>query len=218
MAWYGTDREGPADDAQGMGKSFAADGALWRLVVARSRDGGRTMTLPRNATPVLARGRICTGSSTGGCGLPGSRVLYDCFGVSLDRSGRFTAVYTSALPRTSLGEATASHSEYVTDPMLAELHGFVDEYVAEGGPVDMLEARTKARTFAGRDMHPQRLHCVALTVEVTTQLLEVVEEFFRDAAAEVGDWPSTTAAELTPSTRARLERIRSRRRDRPTAP
>ncbi|MBK5306867.1 MAG: PadR family transcriptional regulator [Frankiaceae bacterium] len=95
--------------------------------------------------------------------------------------------------------------------MLAELHGFVDEYLAEGGPLDMLEDRTKARTFAGREMHPERLHSVALALDVTTQLLEVVEEFFTRTAAEVDNWPSTTDAELTPSTRARLEQNQSRR-------
>jgi DNA-binding PadR family transcriptional regulator len=99
--------------------------------------------------------------------------------------------------------------------MLAELHGFVDEYLAEGGPLDMLENRTTSRTFRGRAMQPERLHSVALALDVTTQLLEVVEEFFSTTAHELDEWPSTTAAELTPSTRARLERIRSRRTSRP---
>jgi PadR family transcriptional regulator AphA len=97
-----------------------------------------------------------------------------------------------------------------TSAMLAELHGFVDEYLAEGGPLDMLEEHTSSRTFRGRQMHPERLHSVALALDVTTQLLEVVEEFFTSTADEVEDWPSTTAQDLTPSTRARLERIRSR--------
>lgn len=96
--------------------------------------------------------------------------------------------------------------------MLAELHGFVDEYLAEGGPLDMLEARSSSRAFRGREMHPERLHSVALVLDVTTQLLEVVEDFFTSTAAEVDDWPGTTDADLTPSTRARLERIQSRRR------
>jgi DNA-binding PadR family transcriptional regulator len=93
--------------------------------------------------------------------------------------------------------------------MLSELHGFVDEYLAQGGPLDMLEGRTPSRTFRGRDMHPERLHSVALALDVTTQLLGVVEEFFTNAAAEIENWPSTTAAELTPSTRLRLQRVRS---------
>lgn len=96
--------------------------------------------------------------------------------------------------------------------MLAELHGFVEDYLAEGGPLEMLEARTSTRTFRGRDMYPERLHAVAVALDVTMELLEVVETFFTRTAAEVDDWPSTTAAELTPSTRARLERIQSRRR------
>jgi len=95
--------------------------------------------------------------------------------------------------------------------MLAELHGFVDDYLAEDGPLEMLEGRTKARAFRGRDMHPERLHAVALALDVTTELLAVVEDFFERTADEVDDWTSTTASELTPSTRARLERIRARR-------
>jgi DNA-binding PadR family transcriptional regulator len=100
--------------------------------------------------------------------------------------------------------------------MLAELHRFVDEYLAPGGPLEMLEERTSSRTFRGREMHPERLHSVAMALDVTTQLLEVIEEFFGTTADEVDDWASTTAAELTPSTRARLERIRSRRTSSPT--
>jgi hypothetical protein len=95
--------------------------------------------------------------------------------------------------------------------MLAELHGFVDEYLAEGGPLDMLEGQTRSRSFAGREMHPQRLHSVALALDVTTQLLAIVQEFFASTAAEVDNWPSTTSAEVTPSSRARLEQIRSHR-------
>jgi PadR family transcriptional regulator AphA len=95
--------------------------------------------------------------------------------------------------------------------MLAELHGFVDEYLAEGGPLDMLEGRTSSRTFRGREMHPERLHSVALAADVTTQLLGVVEEFFTTTAAEVDGWSSTTSTELTQSTRRTLERIRARR-------
>lgn len=92
--------------------------------------------------------------------------------------------------------------------MLDELLGFVDEYLAEGGPLDMLEGRARSRTFRGRQLYPDRLHSIALTLDVTTQLLGMVEEFCTRTAAEVEGWPSTTATELTPSTRARLERIR----------
>jgi DNA-binding PadR family transcriptional regulator len=95
--------------------------------------------------------------------------------------------------------------------MLVELHAFVDEYLAEGGPIDMLEGRTSSRSFGGREMHPERLHSVALALDVTTQLLGAVERFFTTTAAEIDRWPSTTATELTPSTRARLERILARK-------
>ena len=96
--------------------------------------------------------------------------------------------------------------------MLAELHGFVDDYLGDGGPLDMLEGRTGSQSFRGREMHPERLHSVALALDVTTALLGVVEEFFARTADEVDDWASTTDPELTPATRARLERIRSRQR------
>lgn len=94
--------------------------------------------------------------------------------------------------------------------MLAELHGFVADYLADGGPLDMLEGKTRSRTFGGRQMHPERLHSVALALDVTTQLLEVLEEFFTTTAEEVEEWASTTDPGLTPSTRARLDRIDAR--------
>ena len=73
--------------------------------------------------------------------------------------------------------------------MLAELRGFVREYLAEGGPMDMLEqgigGAGERRTFAGRTMFPERLPNVALTLDITTRLLEEVERFFNAEAAAV---------------------------------
>ena len=88
--------------------------------------------------------------------------------------------------------------------MLAELRGFAREYLAEGGPMDMLEAGAggpaKRLTFAGRTMFPERLPGVALALDVTTRLLEEVERFF---AEEV------TATDPA-ATRRRLEAIVAR--------
>jgi DNA-binding PadR family transcriptional regulator len=91
--------------------------------------------------------------------------------------------------------------------MLATLRGFVREYLAEGGPVDMLEQGIGGpgdrRTFAGRTMFPERLPSVALTLDITTRLLEQVERFFDVEAATVrqGRLPDPAAA------RRRLEEI-----------
>jgi hypothetical protein len=114
VAWYGADREGPADSKGTMGKPYAADGAIWRLVVSRSHDGGAHWTTPQAATGPVARGMVCV--SGGGCSsTPGSRQIYDCFGVTLDAQGRFSAVFTNALPRTSPTDPNHAHSEYVAD-------------------------------------------------------------------------------------------------------
>jgi DNA-binding PadR family transcriptional regulator len=73
--------------------------------------------------------------------------------------------------------------------MLATLRGFVREYLAEGGPMDMLEQGVGGpgarRTLAGRTMFPERLPGVALTLDITTRLLEEVERFFDVEAATV---------------------------------
>lgn len=59
-------------------------------------------------------------------------------------------------------------------------------------------------------MYPERLHSVALAIDVTTQLLETIDRFFTEAFAEVTGWPSPTDASLTAATRERLERILER--------
>lgn len=105
--------------------------------------------------------------------------------------------------------------------MLDEMLGFVDEYLAEGGPLWMLEHGlaiasasdgTPPIEYAGRPMFPSRLHVVALVVEATTALLASVEQFARTTAHEVRGWASTTDPAATPATRARLEAIRQRHR------
>lgn len=101
--------------------------------------------------------------------------------------------------------------------MLDEMLGFVDEYVELGGPLWMLEneisnPRGDRVEFHGRPMYPERLHVVALSIDVTTQLLETIHTFFAEATELVSSWPSTTDSSLTADTRQRLERIRSRAR------
>lgn len=95
--------------------------------------------------------------------------------------------------------------------MLQEMLGFVDEYLEEGGPLSMLEQGVVGE-FHGRPMFPERLHVVALAIDITTQMLELLDGLFVDAAAEVAVWPSPDDVSITPSTRARLEAIRDRNR------
>jgi DNA-binding PadR family transcriptional regulator len=101
--------------------------------------------------------------------------------------------------------------------MLDTLLGFVDEYLEAGGPLSMLESGPEgdgheAQVFHGRPQFPERLHVVALVLDVTTALLADVEASLRSAVEEVRDWPSTTDVGVAPLTRRRLERIRDRGR------
>jgi hypothetical protein len=64
--------------------------------------------------------------------------------------------------------------------------------------------------FHGRPMYPERLHVVALAIDVTTQLFETILSFFDDAADREASAPGTTDISITPDTRQRLERTRSR--------
>lgn len=91
--------------------------------------------------------------------------------------------------------------------MLAELYGFVEEYLSPGGPVEMLEGTAPVGEFRGRPMHPDRLHAVALALDVTTRLLETIDDFFSCTAHDVATWPATADPSLTAGTRARLEQI-----------
>ncbi len=94
--------------------------------------------------------------------------------------------------------------------MLDELGGYVEDYLAEGGPLDMLEDATANRHFRGRQMFPDRLHAVAVALDLTTALLAALDEAGRAMATEVERWPSTTDPELASDTRARLEVILAR--------
>ena len=101
--------------------------------------------------------------------------------------------------------------------MLDEMLGFVDEYLAEGGPLWMLEqgvgsVESGRLEFRGRPMFPERLHVVALVIDATTRLLAEVERFARATAAETREWSSGDDPANTAATRARLEAVRKRHR------
>ena len=132
----------------------------------------------------------------------------------------FHGSHGSADDLASAMDATADAARAMLDEML----GFVDEYLADGGPLWMLEHGVTSITsadasgdasppvFAGRAMFPERLHVIALVIESITSLLSCVESFARATAHEVRGWATTTDPDLTPATRARLEAVRQRHR------
>ncbi|HVE99487.1 MAG TPA: sialidase family protein [Mycobacteriales bacterium] len=112
IAWYGTDREGPADNVAGMGQPGDDDAAVWRVVVRRSRDGGRSFGRAEAVSGPVHRGRVCVSGT--GCAADGSRSLLDCFGLAYDTRGRLAGVFTSGLPRVGRDRA-GSNSRYVAE-------------------------------------------------------------------------------------------------------
>ncbi len=101
--------------------------------------------------------------------------------------------------------------------MLDELVGFAEEYLEPGGPLEILEGggppvkANEPRTFHGRPLFPERLHVIALVLEVTTTLLVDLDRALETTAKDVVTWRSATDAQNVAGTRARLERIRTRR-------
>lgn len=97
VLWYGTNREGPANDADAMGAPGSTKGAVWKVYEVRSSDAGAHWSTPVAVTPVVHRGVVCVNG--GGCARDGSRNLLDDFGVAMTpRNGRVAAVYTTDQP------------------------------------------------------------------------------------------------------------------------
>ncbi len=99
--------------------------------------------------------------------------------------------------------------------MLGEMLGFVTEYLEEGGPLWMLERGVGSPDadrieFRGRPMYPERLHVVALAIDIITQLLETLDTSLTDVAHQVTTWHSTSDPSITPDTGDRLRRIQAR--------
>jgi DNA-binding PadR family transcriptional regulator len=108
-------------------------------------------------------------------------------------------------------ESTASEARN----MLGELLEFVEEYLADGGPLWMLEHGIGGPDgdrleFAGRPMFPERLHVVALVIDAASRLLGEIEQFCARTAIEARAWRTPTDPQLAAATRARLEAIRAR--------
>ena len=121
---------------------------------------------------------------------------------------------------TDLANSLATTSEQA-ESMLRELLEFVDEYLEDGGPLWMLENGVggpgqERLTFRGRTQFPERLHVVAMAIEMTTALLSVVSHLGSQLDAEIRGWESTSAIELTPGTRHRLERVHEQHSTWPT--
>jgi DNA-binding PadR family transcriptional regulator len=111
-------------------------------------------------------------------------------------------------------ETTASSSRN----MLNELHGYVDEYLADGGPLWMLEQgiggpESERLEFRERVMYPERLHVIARAIDITTRLLSTIETFAEQTAAEFAGWSTPTDPDLTAPTRRLLEEIQNRNHD-----
>ena len=99
--------------------------------------------------------------------------------------------------------------------MLGEMVDIVDEYLGDGGPLSMLEQgvggpRQERLEYNGRPQYPERLHVIALVIDITTRLLAELDEFFNTTAEETRTWTDTTEPQLTPATRRRLETISAR--------
>lgn len=97
-----------------------------------------------------------------------------------------------------------------TREMLDELAGIAEEYMAPGGPLEMLEGAVPSGDFHGRPMHPKRLPSVALALDATTRLLHEIQLLATELAEEVTGWPSTADPVLAASARKHLERVRAR--------
>lgn len=94
--------------------------------------------------------------------------------------------------------------------MLAELGEYVDDYLAEGGPLELLEQGQQSGAFQDRTVFPPRLPSVAIALDITTELLSVLERFCRSTADAADTWESTSGPELAGQTRQWLERARRR--------
>lgn len=120
----------------------------------------------------------------------------------------------------SPGDLTASMeaTAQAAREMLGEMVDIVDEYLEDGGPLSMLEQGVggpgqERLEYNGRPQYPERLHVIALAIDITTRLLAELDEFFTATAEETRTWTDTTEPQLTPATRRRLEAISARHHD-----
>jgi len=132
----------------------------------------------------------------------------------LQIEGVLRAFYSDRGTPADLVAATAATAA-AARAMLAELGGIADEYLAAGGPMEMLERGAGLDAdhrleFQGREVHPERLPAVALALDVTSELLAVVERYFAEIAERAESWPTTSGPTLAVEARERLDRTRTR--------
>ena len=109
VAWYGTTREGNANDQKVMGLPNAKGAASWRVWWARSTNGGRSFDA-QPVTGVVHRGIACTSGT--GCEIENSRNLFDDFGIVIHpRTHRASIAYTTDQPG---GTLETTFSAYAT--------------------------------------------------------------------------------------------------------
>jgi DNA-binding PadR family transcriptional regulator len=96
---------------------------------------------------------------------------------------------------------------------LDQLGAFAEEYLAAGGPLELLEAGVggpeERLELRGRPVFPERLPAVALALDASVRLLESVERFCLETSAEVEQWATTSGPSLAADTRGRLEAVRA---------
>jgi DNA-binding PadR family transcriptional regulator len=115
-----------------------------------------------------------------------------------DRAGTTALVASATATAQSARESVAA---------LAEI---AEEYLAPGGPMDLLErgegGAQDRRQFHGRPVLPERLPVVALTADLTSQLLDHIDELFSELAVLAARWESIE--DLAPAqTRRHLEAV-----------
>ena len=111
VAWYGTTRDGDANDAAVMGAANNPASAEWRVWLAESRDGAAKLREGRAVTDPVHFGQLCTRG--GGCGNANvTRTLLDDFAAQYTQDGRLIVAYTTDQPG---GTRATSHIAHLTE-------------------------------------------------------------------------------------------------------
>ena len=112
IAWYGTSVAGDSNDLSVMGPAGGRGSAPWTLYLARSTDGGHTLTQVAVTGPVHT-GVVCTqGTACDQLALPfaqiagnNTRDLFENFGMVISpQTGRASIDYTSDQPQGDLAD------------------------------------------------------------------------------------------------------------------
>jgi PadR family transcriptional regulator AphA len=109
--------------------------------------------------------------------------------------------------------ASATATAEAARESVAALAGIAAEYLEPGGPLELLEQGEGGpgdrRTFHDRQVLPERLPVVALTADLTSDLLDRIDRIFTELAAVARSWESLE--DLSSSdTRRRLGAVVSR--------